>query len=74
MQRAVTEVVRRAGLIKRASCYGLRHQLRTHLLEDGSDIRTVQELLGHRDAGTTLPYLQVRHRGAPGVESPMDRL
>lgn len=74
VQRAVTEAVRRAGLTKRASCHSLRHSFATHLLEDGYDIRTVQQLLGHRDVRTTMIYLHVMNRGALGVRSPFDRL
>lgn len=74
VQRAVTEAVRRAGLAKRASCHSLRHSFATHLLEDGYDIRTVQQLLGHRDVRTTMIYLHVMNRGALGVRSPFDRV
>ena len=74
VQRAVTNAVRRAGLTKHASCHTFRHSFATHLLEDGYDIRTVQELLGHADVSTTMIYLHVMHRGALGVRSPFDRL
>lgn len=74
IQRAVKEVVRRAGLAKPASCHTFRHSFATHLLEDGYDIRTVQELLGHKDVKTTMIYTHVLNRGGRGVRSPMDEL
>ena len=60
----------RAGLIKRATCHTLRHSFATHLLDDGYDIRTVQELLGHKDVRTTMIYTHVLNRGGRGVRSP----
>ena len=74
LQRAVREAARRSGLSKRVTCHTFRHSFATHLLEDGYDIRTVQELLGHRDVNTTMIYTHVLNRGGRGVRSPADRL
>jgi integron integrase len=73
VQRAVKEAVRKAGIVQPASCHTLRHCFATHLLEDGYDIRTVQELLGHSDVKTTMIYTHVMRKGAKGVKSPLDR-
>ncbi len=73
LQRAVQWAVRRSGIAQPASCHTLRHCFATHLLEDGYDIRTVQELLGHRDLKTTMIYTHVMNKGARAVRSPLDR-
>ncbi len=72
LQRAVKRAINEAGVNKAASCHTFRHSFATHLLENGYDIRTVQELLGHKDVSTTMIYTPVLNKPGVGVRSPLD--
>jgi len=74
VSRPLGRAAQSAGLEKRVTCHTLRHSFATHLLESGYDIRTVQELLGHRDVATTMIYTHVLNKRRIGVRSPLDNL
>jgi site-specific recombinase XerD len=74
LQKAVKRAVAKAGICKKASCHTLRHSFATHLLENGTDIRIVQELMGHNDVKTTEIYTHVMKKDINSVKSPLDLL
>lgn len=74
VQRTIRCAIKQAGIMKHATCHSFRHSFATHLLESGYDIRTVQELLGHRYVNTTMIYTHVLNKGGKGVYSPLVNL
>ena len=72
LQPTVTSAAHRSGVTNRVTCRGFRHSFATHLLADGYDIRTIQELLGHTNVSTTMIYTRVLNKGGRGVRSPAD--
>ena len=74
LQKAVKAAVRKAGIVKRASCHTMRHSFATHLLENGTNIRVLQELMGHKDVKTTEIYTHVMNKDIDAVKSPLDLL
>ncbi|WP_445253351.1 tyrosine-type recombinase/integrase [Nodularia sp. LEGE 04288] len=72
LQKALKQAVRQAGIQKKVGCHTFRHSFATHLLQNGYDIRTVQELLAHKDVKTTMIYTHVLNRGGKAVRSPLD--
>ena len=74
VQKTIKDAAAKTGLVKRVTCHTFRHSFATHLLEDGYDIRTIQELLGHKDVKTTMIYTHVLNKGPAAVRSPADNL